>query len=227
MAEKPEKERIEKQQEAKAEKPSASAEAKSEKKPEKKEGGKRKEPERTSSIIRLAGKDVNGELSLQRALDQVKGIGQSMAHALSHSIETNLGIQRSTQLSTLNEDQIEKIEEVIKNPAKYGIPEFMLNRNKDFETGRNVHVVSNDLLFAGRQDVTRDVSNRTWRGFRHQYGQKVRGQHTRSTGRSGATIGVMKKSEAAKVMAAAAAPAAGAAAPKAEKKAAAPAEEKK
>ena len=83
---------------------------------------------------------------------------------------------------------------MIKNPAKYGIPNYMLNRNKDMETGNNLHLVSNDLIFATRQDVSRDVALRLWRGFRHQYGQKVRGQRTRSTGRTGETIGVMKKS---------------------------------
>ncbi|MGD0511191.1 MAG: 30S ribosomal protein S13, partial [Candidatus Micrarchaeaceae archaeon] len=37
-------------------------------------------------------------------------------------------------------------------------------------------------------------ASKTWRGFRHQYGQKVRGQSTRSTGRTGITVGVTKKS---------------------------------
>ena len=36
--------------------------------------------------------------------------------------------------------------------------------------------------------------NTKLRGFRHQYGQKVRGQKTRSTGRTGSTVGVVKKS---------------------------------
>jgi hypothetical protein len=30
-------------------------------------------------------------------------------------------------------------------------------------------------------------------GWRHSIGQKVRGQHNRTTGRSGMTVGVMKK----------------------------------
>ena len=65
------------------------------------------------------------------------------------------------------------------------------------ETGKNIHVVSNDLIFNTRQDVSRDIANGLWRGFRHQYGQKVRGQHTRSTGRTGATVGVTKSKAAA------------------------------
>ncbi len=78
----------------------------------------------------------------------------------------------------------------------------MVDHRKNFENGKDVHYVGNDLLLVTRQDISRDVTLRTWRGYRHQYGQRVRGQRTRSTGRTGATVGVMKK--AAKEMAQAA-----------------------
>ncbi len=147
-----------------------------------------------TSIIRIAGKDVDGSLNIERALSKIKGIGMNMAHSISLAVEANLNIPRSTQLGSLSEEQIGKIESVIKDPISNGLPWYVINRNKDFETGKNIHVVSNDLAFSTRQDISRDVSNKTWRGHRHQYGQKVRGQHTRTTGRSGATIGVTKKS---------------------------------
>jgi small subunit ribosomal protein S13 len=82
---------------------------------------------------------------------------------------------------------------VIKTPSQYGVPSYILNRNKDMETGLTVHNTGSDFLFATRQDVNRDITMKVWRGFRHQYGQRVRGQHTRSTGRTGATVGVTKK----------------------------------
>ncbi len=173
---------------------------------------KEKKDERTS-IVRFAGKDVNGSLNLERALAQVRGIGLSMSHSLVFAIETKLNIPKSSTLGTLSEEQIEKIEGVLKDPNSFGIPKFLLNRQKDMETGKDLHLVSNDLAFATRQDVSRELSNRTWRGHRHQYGQKVRGQRTRSTGRTGTTVGVIKKAEAAKM-----APAtAGAAKPEAKK----------
>ncbi len=93
----------------------------------------------------------------------------------------------------LSEEQIESIEAVIKEPSKYGIPSYMLNHRKDMETGKDVHIIGNDLTFAIRQDVNRSVIMRAWKGYRHQHSQKVRGQRTKSTGRTGATIGVMKK----------------------------------
>ncbi|HOW33966.1 MAG TPA: 30S ribosomal protein S13, partial [Methanoregulaceae archaeon] len=36
---------------------------------------------------------------------------------------------------------------------------------------------------------------RCYRGIRHETGQKVRGQRTKSTGRTGLTVGVKKKKE--------------------------------
>ena len=57
------------------------------------------------------------------------------------------------------------IEGADKGPAPRGIPWYLLNRNKDMETGKNIHIVSNDLIFNTRQDVSRDVANGTWRGL--------------------------------------------------------------
>ncbi|MEM0201888.1 MAG: 30S ribosomal protein S13 [Candidatus Micrarchaeaceae archaeon] len=146
-----------------------------------------------ASIIRLAGRDIDGSLNMPRALSKIKGIGFNLSNALSIAIERKLGIARSTTLGSLSEQQIAEVEKIIKDPYSVGIPEFMLNHNNDMETGAHKHYVGSDLIFATRQDINRDVSLKAWRGFRHQYGQKVRGQHSRSTGRTGATVGVTKK----------------------------------
>ncbi len=146
-----------------------------------------------ASIVRVAGRDVDGSLNIERALSKVKGIGSNLAHNLAIAIESKLGIQKSTSIASLDESQIAAIEGVIKDPLANGLPWYVINRNKDAETGKNMHVVSGDLIFNSRQDISRDISSKTWRGYRHQYGQKVRGQHTRSTGRTGVTVGVTKK----------------------------------
>lgn len=171
---------------------------------------------KATSIIRIGGKDIDGDLNIPRALDEIKGIGSNLSHSISFVVETKLGIPKSTTLGSLSEQQIESIEGVIKDPVKFGIPMYMLNRRKNPETGTDIHLIGSDLTFAIRQDVNRDIGARTWRGYRHQRGQKVRGQRTRSTGRTGATVGVMKK--AAKQQMAASAQAKGETAKPAEKK---------
>lgn len=167
------------------------------------EGKKTKSEERgAQSIIRIAGRDIDGALGIERALGKVKGIGAVMSRALAYAIEAKLNIHKSTNIGSLSEKQISEIEAIIKSPDSYGIPKFMLNKRKDFETGKDLHYVGNDLTFNTRQDVNREVNIRTWKGYRHQYGQKVRGQRTRSTGRTGVTIGVVKKSVKAQLAAA-------------------------
>lgn len=191
------------------------------KQPQKKESSKSE----ATSIIRIVGKDVDGSLNIERALDEVRGIGSSMAHALAFAIEKKLNIGADTQIGSLSEAQMSSINDLVKNPAAAGIPPYMLNRRKDAETGLDVHTTGSDLAFAVRQDITREVNMRSWRGFRHQYGQRVRGQHTRSTGRTGVTVGVTKKAQKEAEAAAKAASSGkpGAPAGGGEKKAAAPA----
>lgn len=169
------------------------------------EGKQRNEERGAQSIVRIAGRDINGALSIERALTRVKGIGTNMSHALTYVVETKLGIKRSTEIGSLSEKQVASVEEVIKSPDRFGIPAYLLNKRKDHESGKDMHYVGNDLAFSVRQDITREIKLRTWKGYRHQYGQKVRGQHTRSTGRTGATVGVMKKAVKAQQTKAAAA----------------------
>ncbi len=170
----------------------------------------------------MAGRDINGSYNIVRGLGQIKGIGYNLARALAKCYTVKYGIDEKTEIGTLEDAQIAQLEAMIKEPAKAGVPLYMLNRRKDSETGVDMHVIGTDLIVKIRQDVDMGIKMQTWIGSRHQYGQKVRGQKTRSTGRTGATVGVIKKSAQA-----AAAPAkeggGGAGKPAAEKPAAAPA----
>ena len=147
-----------------------------------------------ASIIRIAGRDINGRYRIVRALTHIKGIGQNMAFAMALVYSQKYGVSSEVEIGSLTDEQLANLEGVIKEPWKGGIPLFLMNRRKDMGTGADIHLVGTDLTVQVRQDIEHDIRIQTWRGFRHQYGQKVRGQRTRSTGRTGATIGVMKKS---------------------------------
>ncbi|MDE1825113.1 MAG: 30S ribosomal protein S13 [Candidatus Micrarchaeota archaeon] len=148
------------------------------------------------SIVRIAGRDINGSFPIAKALNQVKGIGLNMARGIALIAERKFDIKTSTQIGSLDDKQVEELESVIKEPAKFGIPTFLLNRQRDTDTNQSMHLVGSDLIVRTRQDIEAEIRSQSWRGFRHQYRQKVRGQRTRSTGRTGETIGVMKKSVA-------------------------------
>jgi small subunit ribosomal protein S13 len=76
------------------------------------------------------------------------------------------------------------------------------------DDGSNYHRITSDLDFAASNDIEREKLVMSWRGYRHMFGLRVRGQCTRTTGRKGGAVGVKK----VKVMPGAAAPAAAAAA---------------
>ena len=140
-------------------------------------------------IIRFAGTDINGTQPVTYALTNVKGVGIKLANAI---IEKT-GISPEARMGFLSSSDVEKIEDVLKNPLKYGIPLWLLNRRKDRETGNSLHLLGSDLILQTKNDIDALKKMRSWRGFRHSYGLKVRGQRTRTTGRKGKAIGVKKK----------------------------------
>ena len=160
-------------------------------------GAQAQQPARQSSssvnIVRIAGRDINANYKIARALDEVKGIGHNLANAMALVAKEKLGIDEQSLIGSLSEEQLHNLENMLKDPVSSGIPAFMVNRNKDPETGANMHVIGTDLIVTTRQDIDREIKIMTWRGYRHQFGQKVRGQRTRSTGRTGETVGVTKK----------------------------------
>jgi small subunit ribosomal protein S13 len=60
------------------------------------------------------------------------------------------------------------------------------------ETGSNRHLITSDLDFMISNDIEREKSVMSWRGYRHMFGLRVRGQCTRTTGRKGGAVGVKK-----------------------------------
>ena len=146
-------------------------------------------PREFQHIIRFAGTDINGIQPVTYALTDVKGLGIKLANAI---IEKS-GINPETRMGFLSSIEVEKIEDILQNPLKYGIPKWLLNRRKDRETGKDLHLLSSDLVLQTKNDIEGMKKIRSWKGFRHSYGLKVRGQRTRTTGRKGKAIGVKKK----------------------------------
>jgi small subunit ribosomal protein S18e len=81
----------------------------------------------------------------------------------------------------------------MQNPTQYKIPTWFLNRQKDCKDGSNGQLLSNGLDNKLREDLERLKKIRAHRGLRHSWGLRVRGQHTKTTGRFGRTVGVSKK----------------------------------
>ena len=140
-------------------------------------------------ILRIMGTDVEGTLKTIYAVTKVKGVSLSLANA----ILKKAGINPDLRVGYLTEAEVNRIEEIIKEPAKYNLPNWLFNRRKDAETGKNIHLISADLVLRTKMDIDQAKEIRSWRGYRHAYGLKVRGQRTKTTGRAGKSLGVKKK----------------------------------
>ncbi|MEJ5326864.1 MAG: 30S ribosomal protein S13 [Candidatus Bathyarchaeia archaeon] len=140
-------------------------------------------------ILRILGKDVQGTLKTVYALTQIKGISLR----LSNAILKKAGVNPDLRVGYLTETEIDKIEDIIKEPAKYGLPNWLFNRRKETETGKDVHLIGADLVLRTKMDIDQAKEIKSWRGYRHAYGLKVRGQRTKTTGRAGKALGVKKK----------------------------------
>ena len=121
---------------------------------------------------------------------EIKGIG----HSLTRPILMAAGLDIHRKLGSLNEQEMQRLEQVIKNPSSFGIPSWILNRRKDPESGKDIHLTEADIDMQRKFDIQKYINLKSYRGFRHMFGLPVRGQHTRSTFRKGRVVGVLRKS---------------------------------
>lgn len=146
-------------------------------------------PEEFRHIIRIADTDLDGTKKVAYALTGIRGIGLRLAHI----IVEKAGLDPETHLGLLPDAKVDKIEEVMENPMKYGVPGWLLNRSKDQETGKDRHLIGPDIDLQVKSDVEMMQRVRSWRGFRHAHGLKVRGQRTKTTGRKKKTLVVKRR----------------------------------
>ncbi len=162
-----------------------------------KEAQEAKEKPDFKFIVRIAGTDLNGQRRVVDALMDLKGLGYRMAEI----VADRMGVPRGERIGDLTDKQVEELAELLTKLREF-VPAWALNRQKDFYSGESYQVIASDLDVSRRDDINRMKMIRSYKGVRHDQGQKVRGQRTRSNGRSGLTVGVVKK--AAKAAAAAA-----------------------
>jgi small subunit ribosomal protein S13 len=139
-------------------------------------------------ILRIAGKDVEGSKKLIVAISEVKGVGYNFAQVLTQTLNINPNIR----VGFLTDSEIKEIERAIADPKVAALPDWYLNRRKDMDSGSSNHIITSGLDFASSNDIEREKLVMSWRGYRHMFGLRVRGQRTRTTGRKGGAVGVKK-----------------------------------
>ena len=140
-------------------------------------------------ILRFMGTDLDGSKKVVFGISKIRGVGPNLAAAIVKVAKVN----PNSRIGSLSETEMSRIEDAIRDPLKHGIPTRMVNRRKDIETGRDMHLTGPDLALKIKSDVDLMKDIKSWKGIRHSLGLKVRGQRTRTTGRSGKAVGVKKK----------------------------------
>ena len=143
------------------------------------------EDEDLQYFVRIGQTDLDGTKSVERALTDMNGVGRRVARIIADKAD----IDRRDVLGALDEEKIDEIVSLVEGYADE-VPEWLTNHQEDFFTGETTHEIGNDLDMSRRQDINRMKMIDSYRGVRHKRGQKVRGQRTKSTGRTEGTIGV-------------------------------------
>lgn len=144
---------------------------------------------REKVFFRKLRSQVDGNAKIEHGLTQITGIGRRFAQAIVRvaKIDPNL------RIGAVSEKDLNRIEEIILTPIENGIPNWMVNRSKDLRTGEDLHVIRNRLEITVKRDIDRMKKMKSYKGVRHHMKLKVRGQRTKSTGRHGLVVGVVRR----------------------------------
>jgi len=141
-------------------------------------------------FVRIGTTDLDCTKSVRVALTGITGVGRHTSTVLSRMAK----VDEYSKLGRLDEAAVNRLRAAVEKYTA-NIPSWMANRPKDLYTGEKRHLFGVDVALARDEDVNMMRKIRCYKGIRHETGQKVRGQRTKSTGRTGATVGVKKKKE--------------------------------
>jgi small subunit ribosomal protein S13 len=151
------------------------------------------EAEELRHIVRILNTDLAGKKQVHMALTGIRGVGRRCARIFTDKA----GVNPNATLGMLPDSEIDKLKKVIEEDASNILPVWMVNRRGDMNTGADKHFMGMDLSMTLREDLDLMKKMRSYKGIRHERGLRVRGQRTRSTGRTGAIVGVSRKKEGA------------------------------
>ncbi|UCE39635.1 MAG: 30S ribosomal protein S13 [Thermoplasmata archaeon] len=151
------------------------------------------QPDDFKYIVRIANTDLDGNKTVVHALTAVKGVGDRVAEVVLKLTK----LPRDEKIGNLSDQDIEKLEEYVLELSEH-TPGWLLNKQRDTWTGEDIHLLGSEMDMRRQEDINILKKIRCYRGIRHEKGLKVRGQRTKAHGRTGLTVGVVKKAQKAK-----------------------------
>jgi len=145
-----------------------------------------KPEQKEETLIRIMGTDIPGGKDVYSGLTKIKGISWSFSNFICNKLK----MDKTKKISSLDEKDKEKIQDLIKNSD---IPSHLVNRKNDKETGEDQHLIGSDLELKKEFDIKRLKKIKSHKGVRHSRGLPVRGQRTKGNFRKNKTVSVQKK----------------------------------
>ena len=127
----------------------------------------------------LLNTNVDGNIKIVYALTYIRGVGRRYANLVCKKADVDL----NKRAGELTQEELERIVRIMQSPTEFKVPAWFLNRQNDVNDGKDYHNLANNLESKLRDDLERLKKIRSHRGIRHFWGLKVRGQHTKTTGR--------------------------------------------
>lgn len=142
-------------------------------------------------FVRIANTDLDGNKSIGHALTKIKGVNFMFSNAVLNIAK----IEKTRKAGYLSDDEASKIDEIVREPSKFGISSWLFNRKKDPEDGTDKHLTGTSLSFTQDNDIKMMKKMKSYKGLRHILGLPVRGQRTKSNFRKnkGKVLGVKRK----------------------------------
>lgn len=142
-------------------------------------------------FVRIANTDLDGNKYIHHSLTKIKGVSFMFSNAICNTA----GIEKTKKTGYLTDSEANKIDEIIKDPLRFKIPTWILNRKRDPEDNKDKHLIGSTLAFTQDNDIKMMKKIKSYKGIRHSLGLPVRGQRTKSNFRrnKGKVLGVKRK----------------------------------
>eukprot|EP00601_Ochromonadales_sp_CCMP2298_P018318 CAMPEP_0173271264 /NCGR_PEP_ID=MMETSP1143-20121109/716_1 /TAXON_ID=483371 /ORGANISM="non described non described, Strain CCMP2298" /LENGTH=148 /DNA_ID=CAMNT_0014207801 /DNA_START=14 /DNA_END=460 /DNA_ORIENTATION=+ len=144
-----------------------------------------RDQESFTHILRILNTNVEGTQRVMYGLTAIRGVGRRFSTLVCQKADVDI----TKRAGELTPEEVERLVTIIQNPLQFKIPEYFLNRQKDFTTGKYTQLTSSGLDIKLRDDLERLKKIKSHRGIRHYLQIRVRGQHTKTTGRRGKRLG--------------------------------------
>merc|ERR1712183_1029962 len=112
-------------------------------------------PDKFQHILRVQNTNIDGTRNIQFAMTAIRGIGRRFSNLICKKADIDI----SKRAGQLDDDEIKRMETIMLNPRQYKIPDWFLNRQKDWKDGTFAQCISNGLDTKLREDLS--VSRRS------------------------------------------------------------------